>query len=92
MDKKIAYKIATGLVLAVSGFYSFRWYKDNYTGFFKKRVRRKNEGTDVVQSIMGQGTESSGIYLYDSVSGDIISEYVYVLKFKIINSRNKNLV
>tara|TARA_R110002012_G_scaffold4382_3_gene20180 strand:- start:6439 stop:7017 length:579 start_codon:yes stop_codon:yes gene_type:complete len=77
MNKKIGYKIATGLVLAVGGFYAFRWYKDNYTGFFKKRVRRQDENTSVVQSQMGQGTESSGIYLYDSVTGDVVSQYVY---------------
>ena len=77
MNTKIGYKIATGLVLAVGGFYAFRWYKDNYTGFFKKRVRRKDEDTSVVQKKKGQGNEISGIYLYDSVTGDVISEYVY---------------
>jgi hypothetical protein len=77
MKNKLGYKIATGLALAVGGFYAFRWYKDNYTGFFKKRVRRKDEDTSVVQTKMGEGNDPSGIYLYDSVTGDVISEYVY---------------
>lgn len=75
MKKGIGYKIATGLVLAVGGFYAFRWYKDNYTGFFKKRVRRQDENTAVTQN--PPSGQSEGIYLYDSVTGDVVSEYVY---------------
>lgn len=75
MNKKIGYKIATGLVLAVGGFYAFRWYKDNYTGFFKKRVRRKDEDTAVTET--PPSGQSEGIYLYDSVTGDVVSQYVY---------------
>ncbi len=75
MNKKIGYKIATGLVLAVGGFYAFRWYKDNYTGFFKKRVRRKDEDTAVTET--PPSGQSEGIYLYDSITGDVVSQYVY---------------
>ena len=78
MKKNVAYKIATGLVLAVGGFYAFRWYKDHYTGFFKRRVKRQNEGTDITQvPPSSSSSQSEGIYLYDSVTGDVISTYVY---------------
>tara|TARA_R110000851_G_scaffold82321_1_gene180478 strand:+ start:29 stop:640 length:612 start_codon:yes stop_codon:yes gene_type:complete len=79
MEKKLGLKI--GITTAVLGvglyfFYTSDWYKSRYTGFFKKRIKVRDEDVLIttVPPTSAEETDLGGIYMYNA-DGSVIASY-----------------